>query len=97
MGKGKGGEDEDTSTWDLLVLYRKNCNKNGITTLKQLEQKFDQVFEEGDGILEEVTTCSLFFFNFSSSISGKKLAQWVSDLSAKLCVMSSLNIQINLF
>jgi len=54
MGKGKGGEDEDTSTWDLLVLYRKNCNKNGITTLKQLENKFDQVFEEGDGILEEL-------------------------------------------
>ena len=55
MGKkGKGGDDEDTSTWDLLVLYRKNCVKNGITTLKQLENKFDQVFEEGDGILEEV-------------------------------------------
>ncbi len=71
MGKGKGGEDEDTSTWDLLVLYRKNCNKNGITTLKQLEQKFDQVFEEGDGILEEVTTCPLSFLIFPAPCLGR--------------------------
>ena len=54
-GKGKkAGEDEDTSTVDLLSLYKKNCFKSGIGTLKQLEIKFEQVIEEGDGILEEV-------------------------------------------
>ena len=80
MGMGKGGDDEDTSTEDLQRLYRKNCAKSGITPLKAIEEKFNYIFDEGDGILEQVII--KFFLKLASYIYGMKSVQWESDAFA---------------
>ena len=44
---GGGAEEEDLSTEELSKVYRKHCNKHGLAPLKQIEEKFAEVFEEG--------------------------------------------------
>ena len=51
---GKAGDEEDETTEELLRAYKKNSIKNGVPTLKSIEEKFDYAFEEGDGTLEKV-------------------------------------------
>lgn len=54
MGKGKGGDDEDTSTYDLLTFYRRFCIKVGQAPLKCIENKYVEMEEEGEEILTMV-------------------------------------------
>jgi len=51
---GKAGDEEDETTEELLRAYKKNSIKNGVPTLKSIEEKFDYAFEEGDGTLEKI-------------------------------------------
>ncbi len=46
-------EEEDTSTRDLLNMYRKNCKELEIPTCKMFEIKMSEVLEE-DNHLPEV-------------------------------------------
>jgi hypothetical protein len=53
--KKAGGKDdeEDTSTRDLLYIYRKNCKELEIPSCKMFESKINEVLEE-DGHLPEI-------------------------------------------
>jgi hypothetical protein len=53
--KKKGGKDdeEDTSTQDLLTIYKKNCKELEIPFCKLLESKINEVLDEG-GHLPEI-------------------------------------------
>jgi hypothetical protein len=52
--KPKGGTDEeDTSTREMLMMYKKNCKELEVPICKMFELKVNEVLEE-DGHLNEV-------------------------------------------